>query len=263
MDGASEQGDVGAIPRLVRDHLGLFVTGLAAGATAIRLAAVSAFDRDTTFALLQLMGPGNVLIGTLVSLIPLFFCLAMAVFVVAFTAGQNHKRRSLFLGAAVVSALIAGWSAPAALFIVYLVLPLLALWREARRQARATTPKRPRETDLIPTVMTALLVVVTLVGYPPWMPREVIVQGGVTHVGYTLRSDQDSTDLLTLTSRQVVHIQGELDDRHICTSRSAAKEGFVAALTVRSVLPRPNPDYPVCPDEPKSDRDWAWLNLEW
>jgi hypothetical protein len=201
----------------ITDHLGLVVAFAGAVLIAIRILASASFNIRTAQVLLETQGPGNVLIGTLISLLP-------SLVMIAGFALLWIGRFWLGVATLVVSQLFQ----PVTLAFAFLAISALylPLWRQRDPQAKTGSESRarsPRQAGLDKAIIVIGLVALVFLGGGiafsprPWLPRETITTDSETIDGYVLEESEHELVILEADSGVVVraHVDDDLE-RHYC-----------------------------------------------
>jgi hypothetical protein len=213
--------------------LGALAVGVASTVlVALRLLSVADFNPATAYGIVQSSGTGNVLIGTVISLVPSMAIITASGLVVYLIFYPHPKKLS-------PAAELAVWTSMSMLVLIALLtIPLryiiaIGLWalfilfllifrgkikgalqghgdgRVVRNAARGFG------------FITAVTVIFGIVLSPPWMPSEYLVfKNGPSVTGYVLSETQTGMAVLQASPREVLYYEdpGSLQKEYICSN---------------------------------------------
>lgn len=211
----------------------------------LRVARVSRFEPQTASAVVARSGVVEVVVGTLLPLVP--FLLAVGIVAYAFlstdfgvdeASPQGHALETLLLIVAMGWLLVLPWifSAFAVGFSVMIILLEMTLGR--RREG----PREHRIARSLACGLAAALAISVVLSDDMWLPRERIeMSRGEQLVGYVLSSESGWIAVLEHESRQIHMIsRGEVQGRVLCGSRGDLRS------VVELVTRHDGPSYPPC-----------------
>jgi hypothetical protein len=257
----------------------VILTIVAALVVVLRLSAVSAFDPGTTYVMMREIGSGNVLIGTLTSLLDIVLLLLVLAILAMLLVESGPK--FVLIPVLGIVAVIAAFVIPAGQLLIAILGYPIGSWvgrRRGRKRAAQLVPKDARgeerdrksraaiaqvEAEIekqkqhlgwLISIYLSFITVSALLFEGPWLPLEVVTIDDEQRVGYILRAEDDQVVFLTRGSRTVEYLDGSIQERAICR---AADIGPLPNLLESPLLPKPTPDYEACPDH-DSDPRWRW-----
>jgi hypothetical protein len=213
-------------------HLGAL--SIAAASTvliALRLLSAADFNPATAYGIIQASGTANVIIGTVISLIPSIAIIA-ASGLILYVVFSPHKLS--------LAAELAAWTSMSILFLITLLtIPLryfyaiggcvlfiliLLLFRKRIK----TSIENHRDTQVVRNAarVFGFIIAVTLIFgvvlSPPWMPAEYLVlNNGQSITGYILSETQNGMTVLQINPREVLYY----DDPRLLKSESICSNG--------------------------------------
>jgi hypothetical protein len=231
------------------EHLTLIV---GAGSTAIvmmRLLAVSDFDPETAFAILQSVGTTTVVIGTLLASIWVVVAFAgMAIMRYFVQHGINSWQKAAFDRAMVCASIVILLTAPTVAALLVIIMAIM--WMHVRRTCTkagkgAVNPARAFG-EFVIGIAIALII---LLGAYPWIPLERIsvATQTKTHVGYVLRADGEMIVVLDDKRRRIDYLEtkGLTASRELCNRHSVLKAKIIDEPILSYILSS-SPQYPRC-----------------
>lgn len=205
-----------------RNHLGLLIGVAASTIICFKLLAVAGWDSTTALGILSASGTANVLIGTLLTVLPLlygaFAFLAMPII------ERNLKRRTPVERSA--ARLLETWPAILLMFIVpvglllafigYLVLTIVLSIIQRIRARRPATKNRksvaaggeiPSRFEALSAGLAGLVILLFGSLSTPWVPPETVVTSSGEQTAYVLKNEGDSTTVLLAESRALLRLE--------------------------------------------------------
>ena len=245
------------------EHAALLVGATTVAFAGVRLLAIARFDTATAAAILQATGTGNVIVGTLLSLLP--FVVALVTVLCSVVVFVDHSwcplpratmQWMLYIGCALT------------LFIVPLLLATIVVALGAamaitrwRRHGRAdpdirTLLTRSRFLRVEARVLLTFTVLAALVVPTPWLSLEqVTTANGSTLVGYIAGESQEELVLLLDNNRAIRLVsKSDVTARTLCRG-AAGPTGALGgrrpillsgSLASRLLYPNRSPAYPRC-----------------
>jgi hypothetical protein len=267
-----------SILRIVEDHLGVVVSVCGALFVVIRIGAVSGFNQETAFVILQSQSTTSILLGTLLpSLIGvpllvavfLMFRLASEIDFRKLTPENRHSFRKRLLGIVGIYSLgflFMPWpqvllmAVTVGFFVIVVKFGKRRRLRAAAAESTAAKRSRRRVHDaksarglvIFPLVLSTLTMVGTALSRGPWLPAETIsVAGGSQVTGYVLSESDTTLIVMHDDPRIVLRYPAQESDRKFCTVQETGASGRVTRFFVlsESVLGLFSNDanYPECP----------------
>ena len=235
-------------------HLGAL--GLGAASTvlvALRLLSVARLNPETAYGILQAGGTGNVLIGTVMSLVPSIAIIGGLYLVLARVFSRAGKPNPLveFARWTVVFALliIALLTIPfryayvAAPVLIVFVITIMMIKRIIRADADGKTEywldrnwgRRGTYAAVLFAFLVALLLMFGVVFSPPWMPAErLTLNNHQTITGYVLSQTSDGATVMQAKSRKITYYApGAIKGQAICSN--APPDDFPLIYYIKSI----------------------------
>lgn len=197
-------------------------------------------DKTTAYAILRYVGTADVIIASVVVLVPFAVVWAMIWLIVQAVDQRDLHTYAGFIAITGVTALAI---APPAVLVIAAGTGLLFIRSlVVRRTDRATVQRA--------ILFVLLLVSASLIAYRDvWLPPEIIKTDGSVHVGYVL-NDDDPASLVVLRhdNRQVIRIAtAAVETRSFCEIRPSGPDWFNRTFdTPLPALLRKEADYPEC-----------------
>ena len=226
--GSGGQGGTGSVGWLNNLHIGaLIFGGVSTILVALRLLSIAKANPETAFAILQAGGTTNVVMGTVLSLIPSIALIGASYLAIgriwakfsdskfpdsskltdAEELGIWTSMSALFL-IAILTIPFRYWEAPVA---VLLALILARIFRESIERARKNK-KDNRWWRVVKVTTAGLIAFAFLLGViisPPWMPAEQLTFTTASKdkpvVGYVLDQSQSGLTVLSINPTQVLY----------------------------------------------------------
>lgn len=223
----------------------LAVAAVTGALVVARLLAVANYRVDVALALLASAGVANVVIGSALTLLPLFAPLFAVVLINTARAYERAGRRALVTLLAGFVAVLASILLSAALYFAFFAIGEAVIWAYARVRARRGRPsERPREDPVAWVISVAVFPIAIYLAFltTPWLPPETITSNGATVVGYVTSSDSSWTDVLLYQPRVV-----RIYQTSTITSRTACQLPPNFATVRLTELLRRSTDLPDCP----------------
>ena len=212
--------------------LGALAVGIASTVlVALRLLSVADFNPATAYGIVQSSGTGNVLIGTVISLVPSMAIITVSGLIV-YLIFYPHPKLS-------AAAELAVWASMSMLVLIALLtIPLryiiaIGLWllfilfllifRGKIKKALERHEDAPvvRNAARGFGFIVAVTVIFGIVLSPPWMPSEYLVfKNGRSVTGYVLSETQTGIAVLQASPREVLYYEDpkSLQDEYICSN---------------------------------------------
>jgi hypothetical protein len=230
------------------EHATLIIGATSTVIALLRLLAVTHFDPETAFAVLQSVGTTTVIIGTLLASIWVVVAfIGMAIMRYFMHHELSSQYRTAFDCAVFAGCVVILMTAPAG--AILLIIIIVAMWMHVRRSYMGMEVRSKPTRVFIEFVLgTAIALTILLAAYP-WIPLERIRIGNQTkvHTGYVLRADGETIVILTDKRRRIEYLarKGGTVDRELCNHHS----GLEAALIdqpILSYLFTTSSEYPRC-----------------
>jgi hypothetical protein len=232
------------------------------GFIAVRLLGAAGGDPETAYAILQIQGTGNVVVGSLISGIGLVVAPLAIVSLVAYKADRDPEKTSLGWLAGVFGAIIVAATAPFGIFVVLVVLTaicslMLRFSFAALAWLAARGKREPRQAHLSAYAVGGIYLSITLLFFcfsvfPPWLPAENIVIGPSTLTVYVLSQDSTTTYLLMENPVQIIRLNtGDIAKQYYCKTPGyiIGDEPLIQLLHLSGFWkPGKAPIYPRCLD---------------
>jgi hypothetical protein len=218
--------------------------------------AVSYGSTETAAALLQHAGTANVIVGLILSALPIFFG-SSALIIFAFRLASPLISIVLLL----LSYLFVPIGLAVLAFVIAVVIAVLTTigrrLYDAKHhpvegdESKSRQAKLRRAYQTYVVIATALTVAVVLVlNELMWLPAESIEIDGLTISGYVISVADSETVILRDHDRKILVLQGRPTNRELCLSRSLIFIG--PRWAHRSLVPilmgnKEPPDYRRCP----------------
>jgi hypothetical protein len=252
---------------LLRDHGGILASGAVGLVVALRLAAVSGYNPQTAYVLLQTQGTSSAAFGTLVqalALLPLLMFFALLNGLVLASPSDGTARLMLIGVGISTVAIVLIWPLAIAIFMVlFQGLPFLYLFHQNRkfeaefgREGVESAPTRPIAWGL--GAVIAPFVVVPLFDPNPWLPREDLTFANLKVSGFMLSEPDERDTVLVLQAkpRVVMRLDGsKLTRRHLCEPPARTGVGLgnwrfgedwaITSKSLAAILTSSG-DYPEC-----------------
>lgn len=224
----------------LRDHTALVVSAGLAAFSVFRLVQAAGGDETTAYAILRYVGTADVIIASVVVLVP--FAVVWAV-VGLIVWAVDQRDFHTYAGFIVITGVTALAIAPPAVLVIGAATGLLFIRSVVVRRTDRPTVQRA-------TLFLFLIVSAPLVGYRGvWLPPEIIKMHGSVRVGYVL-DDDDPASLVLLghDNRQVIRIAtAAVESRNFCEIRSSGPDWLNRTFdTPLPALLRKVADYPEC-----------------
>jgi Putative Ig domain len=206
-------------------HLGALALGAASTVlVALRLISVAKFNPETAYAILQASGTGNVIIGTVISLIPSIAIIVALYVISARVLSQSPQtdpqaelaRWTLIFMLALIALLTIPfryviYAGPVILVFLGFIVTIVILKIRVKRKGLASGSWLKRDWGKIGTAaaifsafLIALLVMLGVVFSPPWMPAErLTLNNNQKIIGYVLAQDQEGLTFMQAKSRKI------------------------------------------------------------
>jgi hypothetical protein len=198
---------------------------------ALRLLSAADFNPATAYGIIQSSGTANVLIGTVISLIPSIAIIAASGLIV-YLIFYPHPKLTPAAELAVWTSmsllvLIALLTIPLRYIIAIVVWMLFILLLLMFRKSIKTALEHDDNTRLLRNAargfgfIIALTLIFGIVLSPPWMPSEYLVfKNGQSVTGYILSQTQTGMAVLQASPRQVLYFQDPrfLQREYICSN---------------------------------------------
>lgn len=198
---------------------------------ALRLLSVARFNPETAYGILQASGTGDVIIGTVISLIPSIAIIAGSALSLGLIFSRSRKPSATAEFAVWISIfvliLIAVLTIPFRyVYVAIPVIPLVVLTAvpPLRRKIERSRNGRARKTAaIISALLIAILLMFGVVLSPPWMPAErLILSNHHAVTGYILAENSNGLTILGLEPRQIMYYSPDaLIGQSICSSSPA------------------------------------------
>lgn len=237
------ESDAAALPPWVREHIALFLTAGTVVLTAARLLAIAKGDPITATAVLQALGPGNALLGTLVWSFDLVAGVALVACVYLAAEGTLKAGPALVFAVAVLFMGIVAF-APWPIFAVVVSYALFGYWLGRRASSAEHKDGRGRRIRTYVAIVCALVIVLqSALDTRPWLPAEVIsTTGDDNTVGYVLSSSAEGVTVLQESGRRVVYYDAVVR-RRICRAAGIPVPNLLVLMHVTE-----RSTYLPCPD---------------
>jgi hypothetical protein len=208
---------------LVRQHLGLVVTGGVFVTIGLRVLAASRGDVSSALALLQNADPVEVVVGMGIQLLPWLPLLVASIVVYLRDASSEEEGPSKtgftfkVAGVALITSSLLGpfhW-----VYVLGLGVGIAVLCFGLEHARRESESRRRMHTWSRHVLIVLTTIVYLLLALSPtmWLPRERIAHREERTVGFVLKSDFVATVVLTSRTRAVKHIlTSDLEGREIC-----------------------------------------------
>lgn len=236
-----DESDLRPMSRTVQEHAALVATAALAAFAVFRLVRVADGELTTASAILHYAGTANVVIASVMFLVPYAVVWAAIAAIVQALNERDFWRYATLIGVLAVTALAitpVGVLVAAVASGLVLIPPLVA-----RRRDRATV-------QIILTLVFGILFTPLIISRNMWLPAETIKSQGSVYVGYVL-DDGDLTGLVLLDhdDRRVTRIaRAAVETRKFCEVRSTGPNWLERAFDVSlPALVRQTADYPQCP----------------
>lgn len=232
---------------VLRDHLGLILTFSASLLVAIRLLTIANLNPVTALAILQTVGVGDVLVGTLLSLVSPVIVLLL---ILAARLVGDHVGKVRYWMTFVIVVVLGLFLVDEQIFLTSLVVSVasfVAPWRRQRDRTRPSKWRARARRVMIPLriIVAAIYVgffVASLFAVQPWLATEDVVLSDGTHeTAFVLEASSDGAVLLLQKNRAVVY-EPELLDRKVCQSSVTI---FLNPPIIDRILTLPDP-YEEC-----------------
>lgn len=198
---------------------------------ALRLLSVARFNPETAYGILQASGTGDVIIGTVISLIPSIAIIAGSALSLGLIFSRSRKPSATAEFAVWISIfvliLIAVLTIPFRyVYVAIPVIPLVVLTAvpPLRKKIERSRNGRARKTAaIISALLIAILLMFGVVLSPPWMPAErLILSNHHAVTGYILAENSNGLTILGLEPRQIMYYSPDaLIGQSICSSSPA------------------------------------------
>lgn len=235
-----------SVRSVFREHAALLVSAGLAALTVVRLAQVAGGDETTAYAILRYVGTAEVVVASVVVLIPYAVAWAVAGLIMHALNQRDFRTYAGWIFITGVTALTITPVVPL-VFIAGMCLFFVLAWRRDRAIAQ-------RATTFVLLTLFAPLVTYSRI----WLPSEAIEAHGSVHVGYVL-DDDDAASLVLLShdDRQVTRIAlTAVESRTFCEIRRSRPGWRNRAFdTSLPGLVQNVPDYPQCPATTSSAED--------
>lgn len=258
------------------EHLGIAVAALVPTLATFKVLATAGYSATSAAAVISLVGPSQVLLGTLVTLGPSLLFAAQVQLLLISTIGRKRVVWRVLLGAQVLLVLAIVTTIPlfAGIAIATNVLHWCAYAVERRSsRKKPSLPERvaqvaePRERKIIEqeikrsdamkmrTYVRTMWQLAGMIGVgmigasvfsdSAFLPSEVVTTvDGSNYVGFVLADDGKFASILLADERSVVRIRSEsVDKRVVCRLHSEPQ-------AVGALIFHHNPDYPKCESQP-------------
>jgi hypothetical protein len=197
-----------SIPKALRDHVGLIASVLLAGFIALRVFAVSGFQYQTAFVVLQSQGSSAILMGTVIPAFPVIPLAAAAVCMAVGVRRESRGESSRALTVVTITLMICTLMiSEVGLLVVGLPLSffgVLALHGFRRLSSKAPAPPSGRLlAGFMYTILAIAMLAVTFTP-KPWLPYERVGNGRGHVDGYVLGSRDGELVILRDEHRQIV-----------------------------------------------------------
>lgn len=229
---------------LLRENLALALSVAATFVVALRLLAAADLNVETALAILQNLGPGNVLLATVLGFLPVLISVGLAACVALMLRPRFEGRRAYAWASAVLAGLsffVVPWQFLAALATAMSVDGLQSI--AAHRWGRRT--RRARAAQMFGAALDAvagLAIVYVFLAIQPWLAPEVVNVGGHDTVAYVLKSDAQGAVLLSEADRHVLYLTHPLRAREVCMRTTGPFDGLPLYKLVFGAH-----SYPTCP----------------
>jgi hypothetical protein len=237
-------------------HLGALVFGAGSAVlVALRLISVARFNPETAYGILQASGTSNVIIGTVISLIPSIAIIVALYLILVRVLSRSPKTdpRAEFarwmlvfllalIGLLTIPFKYVVYVGPGILvFLGFIVAILIIKIRAMKVPANETGETDPSETGetssrlqrdwgwkgtafaIFSALLIALTVMFGVVFSPPWMPAErLTLNDNTTVTGYVLAQTSDGLTFMQAKSREITYYNpGVVIDQVFCTNAPA------------------------------------------
>jgi hypothetical protein len=204
-------------------HIGALVFGgVSTILIALRLLSVAKANPETAYGILQATGTTNVIIGTVLSLIPSIALIGASCLVLSRIFAKSPNSPELGQPELGQAAELGVWTSICALFLIalftipfrYGVVPAVAvvalivarICKEWIEDARKNKKKACRRFAKAAAGLLAGLVLLGVILSPPWMPAERLTFSKAKPVtGYVLDQSQSGLTVLAVDSRQLLY----------------------------------------------------------
>jgi len=243
--------DTGSTSSISDLHLGALALG--AGSTvlvALRLISVAKFNPETAYAILQASGTGNVIIGTVISLIPSIAIIAALYLILARVLSQSHQttpqaefaRWTLIFMLALIALLTIPlryviYAGPGILVFLGTILAIVIIKRRAKKEVPASETgetdsflernQGPKGTAIaiFAALLIAFIVMLGVVASPPWMPAERLTLNNHQKViGYVLAETQDGLTFMQAGSMNITQYNPGFVKGQVFCSNAPARD---------------------------------------
>lgn len=230
------------------EHATLIIGGTSTVIVLLRLLAVTHFDPETAFAILQSVGTTTVIIGTLLAsiwVVVAFIGIAIMRYFMHHELSSQH--RTAFDCAVFAGCVVILMTAPTA--AILLIIIIVATWVHIRRSFLGMEVRSKPTRVFIEFVLGTAIALTILLGAYPWIPLERIriSNQAKVHTGYVLRTDGETIVILNDKWRRIEYVErkGGTVDRELC-NRHGAIEAALIDEPILSYLFNTSSQYPRC-----------------
>lgn len=240
---------------LVREHLGLVISGAISVVACLKVLSLGRYDPTTALAVLQVAGTSKVLLGTVVLMLP--SVATLTVFIAYIRYGHRFRSLSSVERSAILAAtgplgvLILAMAPMAsivgiaiAMALVLVVAGIARLIRWMRKAGESETHANDTPSTVEQTAAALILPIWLLLSavQAPWLPTEAVaVNGGPATSAYVIgERNEDTVFLPTEAGRGLQFEPTEEVTRCLCSDDSWMSKNLVSLVSG-------NP-YPKCPD---------------
>lgn len=250
VDRSRTDGQAIAIRTFVREHAALVASAALTTLVAVKVFAFSRYNVETAAAVVQVAGTGNVVVGTVVAMLPSLVMFGLGEVLIrrlGWFRGLAPVERSAVLGASAAPLCVMFLFVPFVTALLYLTaviaLPSLLGWLMRRHDLRkperspAEPPSHVERTAA--RAMFPLWVLFTVVT-ATWLPTEsVTVEGGEPVKAYVVGVRGGDTVFLPAGNNGLVAAPTSDVRRHYCADASWMTSTLVGLIS--------GPHYPACP----------------
>lgn len=231
-------------------HVALFAGVAATFYIALRFTVVAAWDTETAAGVLQAMGPGDAVVGTVIQGIPAVVAAGCAIvlgwntyLLVRFgrqpPLGIEHIVDTVVL---ILVLTLIPMSLLLAPVVLCVLLSILLAFFDRKSPSRLETVRSRR---VILTSALAAVALRFLLDGTMWLPVESIDPSGDAKpfAGYVLNRAGDTTTVMRRDTREIVFLPSKGLEHNLCGTRQALTRPAIALVSKDEW-----PSYPQCPD---------------
>lgn len=236
-----------------RNHISLFVGAATATLICLKVFAVAQWDMNTAFGLLAENGAANVLIGSLLVILPMMSVIAMTT-VAPWAEARLSARTPVERAAARLLVTLVGvlFVLIAPFYFILVVLGVWLFWRaiqwvRAKRNKRKrhggvtqSSAERPRRFKPVGVFAASVFVLMFSSLPTPWLPSETVELEGEEVTVYVLNSKGETTAILLDSDRSIAQIDTELLTGQYC-------HGLISRISYSLPVILQSSRYPDCP----------------